>query len=416
MQAIFPGVKNLDFVTAWYKKAAEYIQGTTIEVAFVSTNSICQGESVAPLWNRLLNDYHVIINFAHQTFKWSNEAKGKAAVFCVIIGFGLFDRKEKRLFHYSSVDAEPVATNVKQINVYLVEASNIIVESRNKPLCPVPPMVYGNKPADGGCLIIENNDYEDFIKQEPSAKKYIRPLLGSNEFINNKKRYCLWLVNASPTELRNMPLVLERVQKCKENRESSIAEGIRKFARTPSLFAQITQPENADYILIPRVSSERRKYVPMGFMDKNTIVTDLAQIVPNGNIYHFGILTSSMHMAWMRYVCGRLEMRYRYSKDVCYNTFPWPSPSDKQKTDIEEAAQAVLDTRAMFPDSSLADLYDPDLMPPDLVKAHDKLDRLVEKAYGKSFVDDAERVAFLFEEYRKLTEGLFAKKGKGCAI
>ena len=305
---------------------------------------------------------------------------------------------------------------VKQLNVYLVEAPNVIIESRNKPICSVPSMVYGNKPADGGNLIIEADEYADFISKEPAAIKYVRPLLGSYEFINNKKRYCLWLVNASPSDIRNMPIVLERVQKCKESRENSIAEGIQKFAKTPTLFAQITQPEDSDYILIPRVSSERRTYVPMGFMDRNTIVTDLVQIVPNGTIYHFGILTSSIHMAWMRYVTGRLKSDYRYSKDVCYNTFPWPTPTDKQKVEIEAAAQAVLDARTKFPDSSLADLYDPDLMPPDLVKAHNKLDRLVEKSYGKAFTDDADRVAFLFEEYRRLTEGLFAKKEKRLVV
>ncbi len=409
MQSIFPGIKNLDFVTAWYKKAAEYIQGTTIEVAFVSTNSICQGESVAPLWKQLINDYHVVINFAHQTFKWNNEAKGKAAVFCVIIGFSLIDRKEKRLFNYSSVDAEPVAINVKQINVYLVEAPNVIIESRNKPICSVPPMVYGNKPADGGNLIIEADEYDEFIKKEPKAIKYIRPLLGSYEFINNKKRYCLWLVNANPADIRDMPLVIERVHKCKEIRENSIAEGIRKFAKTPTIFAQVTQPEGADYIIVPEVSSERRRYIPMAFMKANTIVNNLVKIIPNARIFHFGILTSEMHMVWMRYVTGRLKSDYRYSKDICYNTFPWPTVNEKQKSEIEEASQYVLDIRAMFPDSSLADLYDPDLMPPDLIKAHKKLDKLVEKAYGKIFNNDSERVAFLFEEYQKLNEGLFMK-------
>ncbi len=413
MSFIFEDLKNtgvLDFVTAWYKKSAEFIQKTNIEVAFVSTNSICQGESVAPLWNILFNDYGIKINFAHQTFRWNNEARGKAAVFCVIVGFGLFDRIPKRIYHYVDVDSEPIERISKQINAYLIDAPNIIVVSRNTPLCNTPPMVYGNKPVDGGNLIIEEKEYADFIQKEPMAEKFIKQLLGAEEYINNKKRYCLWLTEVSPNQLKEMPEVVNRVQKCKEMRERSVDAGARKLASTPTLFRDINNPENA--ILIPCTSSERRKYIPIGFINKNTIVTNLVQLIPNGSMYDFGILTSTMHMAWMRYVCGRLKSDYRYSKDIVYNNFPWPTPTDKIKSDIEAAAQGVLDARLKFPDSSLADLYDPNLMPPDLVKAHDKLDRLVEKAYGKTFVDDAERVAFLFEEYRKLTEGLFAKKGK----
>lgn len=409
MAAIFPDVKNLDYVAAWYKKAAEYIQGTEIDVSFVSTNSICQGESVAPLWKLLFGKYNIYILFAHQTFRWSNEARGKAAVYCVIIGFSQIDRKEKRLFLYSSVDADPVEIRANQINAYLVDAPNVIVESRSKPLADVPAMIYGNKPADGGNLIIEANEYQDFIEREPGARKYIRRLLGSEEFLNNKTRYCLWLVSANPSELKNLPLVLERVEKCKRMRASSIAAGIRKFAATPSIFAQVTQPEGFDYLIVPEVSSERRKYIPIAFINKDVIVTNLVKIVPGAEKYHFGVLTSTMHMAWMRYVCGRLELRYRYSKDIVYNNFPWPNPTNKQREDIEAAAQAVLDARAKFPDCSLADLYDPDTMPPELAKAHAKLDRLVEKAYGKSFESDAERVAFLFERYQQLTADLFTE-------
>jgi len=271
-------------------------------------------------------------------------------------------------------------------------------------------MVYGNKPVDGGSLIIENNEYQDFITNEPEAKKYIKQLLGAEEFINNKKRYCLWLVDVSPTEIKKMPLVLERIKRCKEVRESSKDAGARKLASAPTTFRDTNNPDSA--ILVPRHSSESRHFIPMGFINKDIIVNDAVQLIPNASVYDFGILTSTMHMAWMRYVCGRLKSDYRYSKDIVYNNFPWPAPNEKSKEDIEKAAQAVLNARSMYPDSCLADLYDPDLMPPELVKTHNKLDRLVERAYGKSFTDDSERVAFLFEEYGKLTEGLFIKERK----
>jgi len=414
MSMIFEGDKNtgvLDFVTAWYKKAAEYIQGTDIEVSFVSTNSICQGESVAPLWNLLFNKYGIKINFAHQTFRWNNEARGKAAVFCVIVGFGLKDRKSKKLYHYIDVDSEPIESSASQINAYLVDAPNVIVESRSSPLCSVPAMVYGNKPVDGGSLILSEEEKNGLVKNEPGAEKYIRRLLGAEEYINNIPRFCLWLIDANPSELKALPYVLKRIESVKAFRLASKKEATRKWAAFPSRFVEVRQPDS-DYVIVPCHSSENRKYVPIGFVDRNVVVNDAVQIIPDGTLCHFGILTSTMHMAWMRYVCGRLKSDYRYSASIVYNNFPWPNPSDKQKSDIEEAAQGVLDARAKFPDSSLADLYDPDLMPPDLVKAHAKLDRLVEKAYGKSFSDDAERVAFLFEEYRKLTEGLFAKKAK----
>jgi len=414
MSMIFEGDKNtgvLDFVTAWYKKAAEYIQGTDIEVSFVSTNSICQGESVAPLWNLLFNKYGIKINFAHQTFRWNNEARGKAAVFCVIVGFGLKDRKSKKLYHYIDVDSEPIESSASQINAYLVDAPNVIVESRSSPLCSVPAMVYGNKPVDGGSLILSEEEKNGLVKNEPGAEKYIRRLLGAEEYINNIPRFCLWLIDANPSELKALPYVLKRIESVKAFRLASKKEATRKWAAFPSRFVEVRQPDS-DYVIVPCHSSENRKYVPIGFVDRNVVVNNAVLIIPYSTLYYFGVLTSTMHMAWMRYVCGRLKSDYRYSASIVYNNFPWPNPSDKQKSDIEEAAQGVLDARAKFPDSSLADLYDPDLMPPDLVKAHAKLDRLVEKAYGKSFSDDAERVAFLFEEYRKLTEGLFAKKAK----
>ena len=399
MEIIFPKTKNLDYVTAWFLKSAQYISGTRIEVAFVSTNSICQGETLPAFWKKML-ELDIKINFARRTFVWSNEAKGKAAVHCIIVGFSAFDRKKKWIFEG---DSTIIAAN---ISPYLVDSNNIIIESRSKAICDVPAMVYGNKPADGGNLIIEDTDYEAFIAKEPAVMKFIRPLIGATEYINNKKRYCLWLVDANPSELRKLPLVAERVEKCRQTRLSSIAAGIRKFADSATLFAQVTQPEGVDYVVIPRVSSERRKYIPIGFMDATTIASDAVQIIPNATVYHFGILTSNVHMAWIRAVCGRLKSDYRYSRDIGYNTFPWPDVDDKQKAHIEQLAQKILDARAKYPDSSLADLYDPNFMPPELLKAHRTLDTAVQKLYGFPVTADfteARCVAALMERYQELT-------------
>lgn len=399
MQVIFPNTKNLDLVSAWYKLASDFIQNTRIECGFVSTNSIAQGETVASLWKHL----NIHINFAHKTFIWDSEAKQKAHVHCVIIGFATIDRKEKWIYE----DGRPL--RVKNINAYLCDAPNILVTSRNKPLCNVSKMVYGNKPADGGYLIIENEDYPAFIEQEPLAIPYIKPLLGAAEYLRGKKRWCLWLVGVSPTKLKSMPLVLERVKGCQQARENSIAAGIRKFAATPTIFAQITQPAGQNYILVPRVSSERRKYVPMGFLNSETIVTDAVQIVPNATLYEFAILTSNIHMAWMRAICGRLKSDYRYSKDIVYNNFPWPTPTEAQKERIERTAQAILDARALYPDSSLADLYDELTMPPELRKAHQLNDRAVMAAYGftkehPAYKSETACVAELMKMYQKLVE------------
>lgn len=397
---------ELDFVTAWFKKAADFIQGTTTRCAFVATNSITQGQQVPALWRSL----NVDIDFAYRTFKWKNAAKGVAAVHCVIIGFHAEGDKltqscgdeTSRTSHETKIifDGDKVI-EAENINPYLMDAPSVFIESRPDPLCSVPSMNFGNMPRDGGNLIIEADEYERFIEQEPQAKPFIRPLLGAEEFLHGKKRYCLWLVNADLTLLRNCPKILERVEKCRQMRLSSKAAATRKFAATPGLFCQITQPEGKDYILIPCVSSERRDYVPIGFLTAETIVTNLVQIIPDATLYHFGILTSRMHNAWMRAVAGRLEMRYRYSKDIVYNNFIWPEVKNNSVVkNITQSAQAVLDARAAHPGATLADLYDPRMMPPDLVKAHAELDALVDKAYGlKPTCTDAERVAHLFKLY-----------------
>ena len=396
MQKVFPKAKNLDFVTAWYKIASDYIQGTKIECGFVSTNSITEGETVATLWKYI----DICINFAYRTFIWDNEAKQKAHVHCVIIGFAAFDRSIKTIYQ------DGVAKQANNINAYLCDAPNIIVSSRNKPLCDVSPMVYGNKPADGGNLIIEDTDYAEFISRDPQAQKYIKPLLGATEYLHNKKRWCLWLEGVSPSDLKKCPMVYERVMRCKESRENSVAAAIRKFAETPTLFAQRTQPVGRSFIIIPRVSSQRRKYIPMGFMDGNTIVTDLVQIVPNASIYEFGILTSNVHMAWMRAVCSRMKSDYRYLKDIVYNNFPWPNPTEAQKAKIEQTAQAILDARALYPDCSLADLYDEITMPPELRKAHQQNDKAVMQAYGfwGKLNTQTECVAELMKMYQDLVK------------
>ena len=377
------------------------MQGANIHAALVSTNSITQGEQVAAIWKPLKEMFGTHFDFAYRTFRWDSEANLKAHVHCVIIGFSCTDNtKEKIIFD----NGQQIKAN--NINAYLIDAPDEFIESRNKPICEVPEMTTGNRPADGGNLIIEADEYENFIRKEPSAKPFIKKLLGSAEFINNKKRWCLWLVNASPAQLRSMPLVMERIRKCKEDRLASPDAGRRKLADKPALFRELNNPDN--YIVVPKVSSERRRYVPMGFLHADTIATDLLFILPSATLYHFGILESNVHMAWMRVVCGRLKSDYRYSKDVVYNNFPWPDslPSfgEDVRNQIEQTAQAILDARAKYPDSSLADLYDPMTMPYDLLDAHRRNDRAVMEAYGFSTkMTESECVARLFEMYSKLT-------------
>ncbi len=406
------GCGVLDYVTGWYVKAAKLMLGTKIKTAFVSTNSIVQGEQTSILWGTLLNKFQVKIHFAHRTFKWSNEAKGNAAVYCVIIGFANFEGYKKILFDYPDIKGDPIQIQVKNINPYLVDAKDILVQKLNSPACNVPKMSFGNMPLDGGNLLLSDDEKSELIHKEPLSEKYLLPLISAYEFLNGKTRWCLWLVDAQPQDLKKMPEVLKRIDAVKEFRLSSVAPSTRKFADTPGLFRDRNRPDT--FIVVPRVSSENRPYIPFGFFDKNSIVSDTCMSIPNGTIFHFGILMSKMHMAWVKTTCGRLESRYRYSKDIVYNNFPWPeNTTDKQKEAIDIAAQKVLDVRAEFLNSSLADLYDPLTMPPVLVKAHNELDKVVDLAYRpQPFTTDANRMEFLFELYEKYTAGLFAVEKK----
>lgn len=390
---------KIDYVAGWYFKATQLMHGTSIRTAFVSTNSITQGEQVAGVWKPLYDRSGIHIDFAHRTFRWDSEASLKAHVHCVIVGFSIVPNSNSR--NLFTAERKQLCEN---INAYLIDAPNVFIESRSKAICKVSPMTTGNRPADGGHLIIEAEEYEDVIRKEPNAAKYIKKLLGSVEFINNKKRYCLWLVGANPAELRKMPEVMKRIERCKQDRLNSPDAGRRKLAQTPSLFRETMNPDS--FMIVPKVSSERRRYIPIGFFTADTISTDLNFIIPNATIYDFGVLTSNVHMAWMRAVCGRLKSDYRYSKDVVYNNFPWPTPTDAQKAKIEQTAQAILDARALYPDCSLADLYDEVTMPPELRKAHQQNDKAVMQAYGfwGKLNTETECVAELMKMYQELTK------------
>jgi hypothetical protein len=445
MKEIFSGVNGagvMDYVTAWYIKAGELLnQNPKIEAAFVSTNSISQGEQVGILWGEMFKRFGVEIKFAHKSFSWTSEARGKAQVTVIIIGFRVassveampsspFSSQPKILFTYPDLKAEPVPKTVKNINPYLVEADNVVITKRSKPICNVPEIVFGNMPNDGGNFLFTEQEKQEFIAKEPEAEKYIKPLLSAKEYLNGQNRWCLWLKDVLPTELKKLPLVMERVEKVKELRLSSSREATRKLGEFPMLFGEIRQPDT-DYILIPRVSSERRKYIPISLFQSNFIAGDTCLIVPNVNLYHFGVLTSKMHMAWVKYTCGRMKSDYRYSNLVVYNNFPWSGvdgeipnkpelKNENLKTKIEKCAKEVLEIRAKFKDTSLADLYDPLAMPPELTKAHQILDKAVDEAYLQtipllrggnrkvdgvfskktSFKDDVERVEWLFEIYK----------------
>ena len=394
--------KNIDYVVGWYIKASHLIKNTKTKCAFVSTNSITQGEQVAEVWKPLFENYNIQFDFAYRTFIWDSESVQKAHVHCVILGFSDRNSIQKSKFIF---DENGNRLTVKNINPYLLDAPTVFIEKRKVPLCNVSKINKGSQPTDGGNLILSVEEYEDFIAKEPSAKKFIHGFLGAEEFINGKKRYCLWLVNASPAEMRKLPLVMKRVEAVKQMRLASSKEATRNWAAYPYLFTENRQPESGNYLLIPRVSSERRGYIPIGYVPSDIIASDAVQLVPNATLYEFGILTSLVHNAWTRAVCGRLKSDYRYSNDIVYNNFPWCTPTEEQKAKIEKTAQAILDARAKYPDSSLADLYDETLMPPDLRKAHQENDKAVMQAYGFNLkMTESECVAELFKLYEKLAK------------
>lgn len=409
MELVCQGVNGagvLDYVTAWYIKAAQFIQDTNICCAFVSTNSISQGEQVGILWQELYHRYKAKIHFAHRTFSWKNEAKGNAAVHCVIIGFGLQDIENKKVFDYAEIRGEPTARKAKNINPYLVEGEDLIILKRTKPISNVSAILAGNKAIDGGNLIFDDREKEIFINEEPLSEQYFKKFIGSDEYINGKNRWCLWLVDAKPQDLKQMPLVMSRIDNIRKMRLASTDKQARFLAEYPTTFRDKHNPKSA--IIVPLVSSEHRKYVPFGFIDKDTIPSNLCSFISDATLYLFGVLTSEMHMTWVRYVCGRLESRFRYSNTIVYNNYPFPENiSDKQKQKVELAAQAVLDTRSKYPDSSLADLYDPLTMPPDLVKAHQALDKAVDLCYRPQvFINELNRIEFLFSLYETLNTPL----------
>ncbi len=398
---------KIDYVAGWYFKSAQLMQNTNIHTAFVSTNSITQGEQVSGVWKPLYDRFGIHIDFAHRTFRWDSEANMKAHVHCVIVGFSTaINTGKKRLYSSERMQL------VDNINAYLIEAPDIFVESRNKPICDVPEIVKGSSPVDGGNLLLSEEEYNDLIKKEPLSNKYIKKFFGAREYLHNIKRYCLWLDGIQPSELNQLPLVKERVQATRDFRLNSSKAATRKYADFPTRFMEMRQPKN-NYILIPRHSSENRKYIPFGFISPEIICGDANNMLPDATLYHFGILTSNVHMAWTRAVCGRIKSDYRYSNDIVYNNFPWPTPTEEQKAKIEKTAQAILDARALYPDSSLADLYDEVTMPPELRKAHQNNDRAVMEAYGftkktedgkRTWLTESECVAELMKMYQKLTE------------
>ena len=450
MQLVCGDIKNaglLDFVAAWYVKAARYLattpspgqgegwdgggmaqvpssphststpalplpRGGDIRCAFVSTNSITQGEQVGVLWGWMLAQ-GVKIHFAHRTFSWSNEARGKAAVHCVIVGFGLQEVADKTIYEYEDIRGEPHAIKAHNINPYLVDALDVILPNHSTPICNVPPMVYGSKPTDGGHLLLSDEERQVLLSSEPLAAQWIKPFLNADEFLYGQRRFCLWLIDCPPESLRRMPLVMARIEAVRAMRQASTKAPTRERAATPTLFAEIRQPSTT-YLLVPAHTSENRAYVPIGYISPDVICGNANFAIPDATLFHFGVLTSTMHNAWVRAVCGRLESRYRYSASIVYNNFPWPDPTDKQRAAIEAAAQGVLDARAAHPGASLADLYDPLTMPANLLRAHQALDAAVDAAYGyKGAKTDAARVAFLFERYQQITSLLpAAKTGK----
>jgi len=392
--------KNIDYVAGWYYKSTELMLGTSIRAALVSTNSITQGEQVSAIWKPLFLNYGVHIDFAHRTFRWDNEASSKAQVHCVIVGFSCAPNPKPKTL-YSS-ERLIYASN---INPYLIDAPNVFIEKRSKPICQVPKMSKGSQPTDGGNLIIRADEYDALVQSEPDVLHFVRLYLGAEEFLNAKKRFCLWLEGASPKCINSIPAIKERIRKVQEFRLQSKKASTRKCADTPTLFTENRQPKT-DYIVVPEVSSENRKYVPMDFMSPDVICSNKLQLIPSAELYHLGVLESNVHMAWMRVICGRLKSDYDYSGNIVYNNFPWPNPTAEQKASIEQTAQAILDARALYPDCSLADLYDELTMPPELRKAHQNNDRAVMRAYGFGKEQNTESacVAALMKMYQELTK------------
>ena len=398
--ADFGNYGKLDYVASWYKKSIDYMNSSRIKAALVSTNSIVQGESVATMWEPLFNKCGLDILFAHRTFRWDSEANNKAHVHCVIIGFSAYKSSQQKLIYQQGKQF-----NADNINGYLIDAPNVFIQNRSAALNKsMPKMSKGSQPTDGGNLILSSDDRTAFLAKYPSSDMFIKRYISADDYINNKKRYCLWLKGVSPKDYRSMPEIISRLEAVREMRLKSPTKSVQRDASTPTLFTQIRQPDT-DYLVVPEVSSERRKYVPIGFMSPDVIVSNMLYVISNASLYMFGIMISNVHMAWMRVVCGRLKSDYRYTPAV-YNNFPWPAPTDAQKAKIEQTAQAILDARALYPDCSLADLYDEVTMPPELRKAHQQNDRAVMEAYGMPIkgTTEATCVAELMRRYQELTK------------
>lgn len=409
MRLICGAINNsgiLDYVACWYVKATQMIRNSRIKVGFVSTNSITQGEQVGVLWRFLLNE-GIDIHFAHRTFKWMNEAAGMAAVHCVIIGFAAFIAETKRLFDYETPTSDPQEIRAGNISPYLIDFDNLLILNRNQPISDVPELVFGNMPNDDGNLLLSDEERDELLRLEPAAARFIRPLISARQFIHGINRWCLWLQDSTPAEINAMPLVRQRVQAVREYRLGSNRAATRGLAEIPYLFGEIRQPTTA-YILIPLHSSEHRRYIPLAFRPPSDILNNSCSAMPDATLFHFGILNSQMHMAWMRQVCGRLESRYRYSNKLVYNNFPFPEDiTERQRQRVTAVSQAVLDTRDRFPDEPLANLYDTNLMPQPLVQAHRDLDLAVDRCYRRAvFNSELARLTFLFERYRQITEPL----------
>lgn len=408
------GCGDMDYVTGWFIKAAEFIQGTTIKVGLVSTNSIVQGEQIGVLWSRMLFRYHVNIHFAHRTFKWTNEARGKAAVFCVIVGFANYNTAQKWIFDYEDIRGEAHGKSVTNINPYLVDAENVLISNRSSPICNVSRINYGSFALDDGNYTLSEIDKDEILAENADSAKLIKAFIGGRELLHSEKRYCLWLLDAEPNEIKRNEKIKSRVEAVQKWRQKSDRAITKRLASTPTLFAEIRQP-STNYLAFPTTSSENRKYIPIAFLSPSIVASNQLYIIPNASLYDFGILTSIMHMVWVKYVCGRLKSDFRYSSSIVYNNFPWPeSPNPKQVSAVEAAAQAILDIRASFPMTSLAVLYDPITMPPALSKAHAVLDKAVDGCYrGQAFATDALRMELLFNMYEKLTRPLLPTTAKG---